>query len=411
MTSESDTRNYKILRLLGEGSYGKVYLATDENGKEHAIKQISLDSNGVPCLLEAAIMSTFDYQGINSASQVFITNDYLNIVQDRAQGDLSKIIRKQPPPLEQVRRWLARISKSVYCLHRLGIIHADLKAGNILYFGGDDVRLADFTLSTKLWSTSDKFRYPACTYSHCPPEALMGQEWNRSLDIWSLGCCFYEVAFGCSLFPNQGRHEEKKELRKRYCRAIYNYLEKHPYEENSYTPVEVSPKFFLPEYALLRSLIEAMLKIQPDQRISIEEVLEHPFFDEASQPICDLKFPLVIKNVFYTPLPSETLEKLETGIQKLLKPCMSNFSVTSINNIRQLTLAIYQRCTPLLEKKTLNVINPISLGSLWLASKLVVGLPIPVSTSYKTEQIHLAEKRICVYLNFCFPILTHANFF
>lgn len=279
-------------KLLGKGSFGKVYLAKDQDQKEYAVKCSKRDTKGLPNLFEASIMCSYNSDVINQAERVHANNSTLFIVQKRAIGDLRKIRKKEkyspsPEYLHTIKRRCYKIAQAVSILHNEKIIHADIKPSNVLVFS-DSIKLCDFTVSVKRWN-GEKFSHEVGTSVYRPPENLLKKEWDESLDIWSLACTFYEIAYGKSLFEYQGSREyddDRKTLRKKAFNTIIDWAKDNDKEckyklipSIEFTKSRYCSDYEQPIMKSFNSLLDDMLKIDPSHRPSIIKVLKHPFFN------------------------------------------------------------------------------------------------------------------------------------
>lgn len=406
--SDLKNKKYKKIELIGQGAYGKVYSVIDEEGKEWALKQILKTKYGISCILECIIMNSISHSGLHCAKETFCTKNYVNIIQEKAISDLSEKTKKKIFNLSYVKKWLFTISEAVYCLHKHDIIHADIKANNILYFSDDDVRLTDFSLSTKILTENGEFEQPACTYSHCPPETLLGQKWNKSLDIWSLGCTFYEVAFGHCLFPHQDKIEDNIKLKKNYLQSILFWFKNikeykneviyfDPFEPNSINyPVE-SKVLATIEYSLFKDLLYKMLVYDKEKRITIEEVLNHRFFNNTSLSGMEIKYTTKFR------LNQTEINYISGIIFKILKG-FKNLSIETITLLHSISISIFLKCLPMQKLKNIRP-EDLVVGCIWIAVK-INGLKInKLETDLNIVQINKLESEICVYLSFCIPTI------
>ena len=163
-------------KQLGKGAYGTVYLCTDENDQELAVKCIKTRDFGTPCLTEASVMSVIQHANITKALKIHSTFDTLYIVQELAVSDLRNY-RKDNNMLEQdIIHFTHQIAQGISCLHKYNIIHGDIKASNILVFANNIVKLSDFTLSTnEAWKNT----YRPCTSPHSPLEVWLNEKWDK----------------------------------------------------------------------------------------------------------------------------------------------------------------------------------------------------------------------------------------
>ncbi len=135
-------------KQLGKGSFGTVYLCHDENNNKLAVKCIKTKDYGVPSLSEASIMSVIRHPNISMALKIHATPQKLYIVQELAISDLRVYRLNNNISEDLCCEWIHMMLQGVSCLHRYNIIHGDIKAGNILVYSGNRIKISDFTLST-----------------------------------------------------------------------------------------------------------------------------------------------------------------------------------------------------------------------------------------------------------------------
>lgn len=387
-------------KLLGHGSYGDVFLASDETGKQVAVKCCDIDKHGIPSILEASIMGSIVHPHLNRALRIQASDTKLYIVQELARTDLAQYTNRSKgdyrPTLKELHNWCFSMAQAVFALHSQDIIHADIKASNVLLYADGSIRLTDYTLAAKKWSPGEKFTHNVCTCTHRPIECLMQQPWDESLDIWSLGCTFYEIAYGELLFPYQGAlepdqkvkdRETKIRLRKRSINAILDWAIRRSgsadYKGISQYPIDYIPyvlchDFNEPTMASFNDMVCNMLVVDAERRPPISKLLEHPFFQGARGPIY-LSIRRAINRISIT-----EQARVSRYIQRY----------TDNTNVQALALNIYCRC---------NDLNTISehvkaAASTWIASKIVLGYPPNISLP--PHQILAAERNICHNLLF-----------
>ena len=160
---------YKIIKLLGEGSFGKAYLAKcdDQEDKKYVIKQIVMDGmtdqEKKEAFNEAVILKKLDHPNIIKFKEVFLQKkpvEALNIVTEFAdRGDLGQKIKnqkKQPFTESQILDYITQICLALQHIHKKKIIHRDLKSGNVFLMKSGIVKLGDFGISKGLKSTWEK---------------------------------------------------------------------------------------------------------------------------------------------------------------------------------------------------------------------------------------------------------------
>lgn len=280
---------FNLIRKLGSGAYGTVYEAYDIDNNKFAVKIIVIDQfTGIPFLIEPSIMSIYDHPYINSAVKVYSDLKQLCIVQELATTDLRRYVYNNgSPSIDTLRLWFFEITQAVRCLHNNNIIHADIKGSNVLLCKNGNVKLTDFTLSSMAdWP----HRYMACTATHRAPEVWLKREWNKPIDIWSLGCTFYELAYGLELFPYQGGSGTTSDSESDgNLNTFLDWIElglipnqklNVSRRQVQYKPLNIDKTFDV--NTPLNDLILKMLHVIPQHRITIEDALAHPFFQDMT---------------------------------------------------------------------------------------------------------------------------------
>lgn len=288
-----------ILERLGKGSYSTVHRCTDEYGRDMAVKCINTENGGIPNILEPSIMSTIDHPNVVKSIAILPQPNKLYILMDRALGDLrehSKRSNGKLVDLEIVRKRAYGLIQGIACLHRQRIVHADIKASNILLFTDGTVRVSDFTVSVKHWTDNTLFTHQVGTSTHRPLESMIGKGWSYPFDIWSLGCTLYELAYGESLIPYQyDKGITDEEDRRRFVNCLLDWNERNPAGPDNIDIKPTTDKFYpfsFPlefnnkEYKPLNDLIVRMLRIDPSKRPTITEILQSDFFNSFTIKKC-----------------------------------------------------------------------------------------------------------------------------
>ena len=196
---------YKIVKLLGEGSFGKAYLAKcDKEDKKYVIKQVMMegmtDQDKRDTFNEAAILKKLDHPNIIKFKEVFLQRkpkEALNIVTEFADGgDLSQKIeqqKKKPFTEDQILDYITQICLALQHVHKKKIIHRDLKSGNVFLMKSGIVKLGDFGIAKGLKSTWEKAKTMVGTPYYLSPEIIKNEPYDSKSDIWALGVLLYEV--------------------------------------------------------------------------------------------------------------------------------------------------------------------------------------------------------------------------
>ncbi|KAM7111399.1 serine/threonine-protein kinase Nek3 [Molossus nigricans] len=249
---------YTVLRVIGEGSFGRVLLVQQESSNRmFAMKEIRLPksfSGTQNSRKEAVLLAKMKHPNIVAFEESFEAEGHLYIAMEYCDGgDLMQKIKHQKGklfPEDKILHWFAQLCLGVNHIHKKHVLHRDIKSKNIFLTQNGKVKLGDFG-SARLLSNPMAF---ACTYVgtpyYVPPEIWENMPYNNKSDIWSLGCILYEL---CTL--------------------------KHPFQANSWKSLilkichgSLSP---LPSHYSyeLQHLIKQMFKRNPSDRPSTTTLL------------------------------------------------------------------------------------------------------------------------------------------
>jgi len=178
------------------------------------LKKIKMDNNseGIPsiALREISLLKELDHSGIvqlldvlhggKDGTKLYLVFEYFNI-------DMRKYLDKKGGPMNlyQVRDVLWQVLQGLLHCHQRRIIHRDLKPSNLL-IGDDDktIKIADFGLARSFGLPLKSYTHEVVTLWYRAPEILLGQNvYSTAVDIWSLGCIFYELTHRKPLFNGE----------------------------------------------------------------------------------------------------------------------------------------------------------------------------------------------------------------
>ena len=265
------SRRYKILKLLGEGSFGKAYLCDNLQDNSHCvIKQILLDTldekEKKETLNEVLILKKLDHSNIIKFLDAFTKtkpNTTLNIVMEYADGgDLNHKIKKQrekksPLTENEIINYLTQICLALNHMHKKKVIHRDLKSGNVFLTKSGLVKLGDFGISKGFKNTWEKARTKVGTPYYLSPEIINSKPYDSKSDIWALGVLLYEMMtfrmpFNASSFAS---------LSLKIMKGFYQ------------TPPSSYSKDLI-------DLVKKCLNMDPKKRPSAENILKLPFIQK-----------------------------------------------------------------------------------------------------------------------------------
>jgi non-specific serine/threonine protein kinase len=208
---------YAIRKVLGRGAFGIVYLGHDpELERQVAIKvprteRIRRPKDIQAIFREARLAAQLRHPALVEVYDVGREeNGRCYIVMEFIEGhSLQEIIRAGKIPWQRAARWIMRIAEAVHCAHKVGLIHADLKPGNILIDAEDEPHVADFGLTISEADQRRRVRQVAGTPAYMAPEQVRGESHRLDgrADLWSLGAMLYEML--TARLPFQGNNIEE----------------------------------------------------------------------------------------------------------------------------------------------------------------------------------------------------------
>jgi non-specific serine/threonine protein kinase len=205
--------HYKILEKLGEGGMGVVYKAEDlKLGRSVALKfvpsSIGDDKTTQRFIHEARAASALDHPNICAIHEIDETPEgQMFIVMPCYEGEsLTAKIERGPLKLDEALEIAIQTASGLSKAHEKGIVHRDIKPGNIFMTSDGLAKIVDFGLAklatqTKLTKTGTTVG----TVMYMSPEQARGEEVDHRSDIWSLGVVLYEMVTG--RLPFKGEHE------------------------------------------------------------------------------------------------------------------------------------------------------------------------------------------------------------
>ena len=257
-------------KQLGSGSFGRVFLVSHNDSKKlFALKVIDksklMVSYGRLDIIynEINIHSKLSHENIIKLYNVHEDNDSINIIMEYAEnGNLFQLISKEKSGLEESKafEYFIQVVNAVYYLHNNNIIHRDIKPENILIGNDNKIKLCDFGWAKELTLEN---RSTFCgTIEYMAPEIVGSENYDYSVDIWSLGILLYELLFGHSPF----KANNTKNVILNIKTHELTYDEQNKKISNS-----------------CKDLIQKLLDSNPQKRLKIKDILEHPFVKKHSK--------------------------------------------------------------------------------------------------------------------------------
>jgi serine/threonine protein kinase len=276
--------HYTIRKKIGEGGMGEVYRAWDERlSRDVAIKSLpdifAGDSERLARLeREAKLLASLNHANIGAIHGLEESEGNRFLVLELVEGEtLAARLKKGPLPLKETLDICRQIADGLEAAHEKGVIHRDLKPGNVMLTDGDKVKILDFGLAKTLHiesqatdaadSIAESMTKPGMilgTAAYMSPDQARGKNADRRTDIWAFGCVLYECLTGKRAFEGATITD-----------TLASILNKEP--EWQKIPATVPLR--------VRDLVRRCLQKDPrerlhdiaDARIEITEILSQPY--------------------------------------------------------------------------------------------------------------------------------------
>ena len=256
--------NYLIKKTLGQGTFGKVKLGIYLPSQEKvAIKILEKDrikgkDDEIRVKREFDMLSLFNHPNIILVVEIFENKDsYFTVMEYCEGGELfNYIVKNHRLSNDESAFFYYQLINGLEYLHTLGIVHRDLKPENLLLTKEHLLKIIDFGLSNYFEKDQMNLLTTPCgSPCYASPEMVSGKKYNGfKIDIWSTGIILYAML--CGYLPFEDKDND----------ILFEKI----------LECKINLPIFISENA--RDLIEKILVIDPDRRISIPEIKKHPFY-------------------------------------------------------------------------------------------------------------------------------------
>lgn len=209
--SQDKKSRYKVLKRIGEGSFGEVVSATDTfHGCTVAVKNVRILSQkeGLPRAVFRELQSLkllSESPFIVKVLDVYTDQNHLCLVMEMLSSDVGELINSSPSffPRYQLKCYFNMMLQAVEFCHSRKIIHRDIKPTNILISDGGIFKLGDFGLARICEPDNEKsLSHQVSTRQYRAPELLFAyRHYNQAVDIWSIAVVMMELITLQTLFP------------------------------------------------------------------------------------------------------------------------------------------------------------------------------------------------------------------
>jgi serine/threonine protein kinase len=283
--------NYALGRLIGKGSFGKVYLATHKltNGSKVVLKSAKKDDANLA--REIHHHRQFLHPHIARLYEVIVTESLVWLVLEYCPGDelYNYLLDKGALEPAKVQKIFTQLVGAVSYVHNKSCVHRDLKLENILLDKYENVKLVDFGFTREYEGKSNYLQTWCGTICYSAPEMLKGEKYaGEKVDVWSLGIILFALLAGELPFDDDDETVTKTRILK---------------EDPKY------PDNFPPQ---AKELCQLLLSKRPLLRPTLADILQNPWLAEHAprqQEILKLQQPAP----FTTDLEKEVLQRMRSA--------------------------------------------------------------------------------------------------
>ena len=256
--------NYLIKKTLGQGTFGKVklgvYIPTQE---KVAIKILEKDriiekDDEIRVKREFDMLALFNHPNVILVAEIFESSDSYYSVMEYCQGGelFNYIVKNRRLSEEEAAFFYYQLINGLEYIHSLGIVHRDLKPENLLLTSEHLLKIIDFGLSNYFKNGQQELLSTPCgSPCYASPEMVGGKKYNGfKIDIWSTGIILYAML--CGYLPFEDKDNDVLFEKILECKLIF-------------------PKYIT---EISKDLMQKILVTNPEERITIPEIKNHPFY-------------------------------------------------------------------------------------------------------------------------------------
>ncbi|RLN89567.1 hypothetical protein BBJ28_00020668 [Nothophytophthora sp. Chile5] len=293
--------SFEYVKTIGSGAYGVVISATNaQSGKTVAIKNIQRAFDDLTdakrIVREIKLMRHLHHKCVLGVEDIFepvslAKFEDVYIVSQLMATDLHRVIySRHALSDEHIAFFMYQMLCAMKYVHSANVIHRDLKPSNVLVNANCELKICDFGLARGVFPEEElELTEYVVTRWYRAPEIMLGcMKYTREVDVWSMGCIFAEMMSRKPLFPGQDyidqlhlimnalgapNDQELYFLTNARARKFMNA----EFHKRGPTPTKPLAQLFTEISPDAQDLLEKMLVIDPNKRISIDDALAHPY--------------------------------------------------------------------------------------------------------------------------------------
>ncbi|XP_048873234.1 STKc_p38 domain-containing protein [Brienomyrus brachyistius] len=298
---------YASLKAVGSGAYGTVCSAIDQKTKERvAIKKLYRPFQSLihakRAYRELRLLRHIRHDNVICLLNVFTPDSSLEkfqtfyMVMPFVAQDLGHIMKRKKLTDHISTYLFYQILRGLKYIHSAGIIHRDLKPSNLAVNENCELKILDFGLARH--TESEMTGYVVTRWYRAPEVIFNWMHYTQTVDVWSAGCILAEMITGYVLFPGHDSLDQLQKIlsltgtpqpalvQKMQSADARSYVQSlPPKKKKNFRDVYPS----MDRNALV--MLEAMLVLDPEKRITASEGLSHPFLEEFHEPDAEPESP------------------------------------------------------------------------------------------------------------------------
>jgi mitogen-activated protein kinase 15 len=316
---------YEIMQKLGRGAYGIVWKARNKKTNQMVALKKVYDAFQNSTDAQRTYREVMYLEHLNGHENIIqllslhrsYNNKDLYLVFDLMETDLHIVIRAKILKPIHKQFIMYQLFKSLKYIHSADLIHRDLKPSNMLINSDCLMKLADFGLARSVAATEEGppivSDYIATRWYRAPEILLGSQSYSKAVDIWSAGCIMAELLLEQVLFSGKSSLNQMELIIELLGRPSETDIKSMKVSQNnnllstirtgktkSFTQIfgQISPEAV--------DLLRRLLVYNPEKRLSVKAVLEHPYFEqfhnEEEEILCQRKVEIPIDDNERMPL-------------------------------------------------------------------------------------------------------------
>jgi len=325
---QNKINEYEVVNTLGKGGYAVVLAVKDREGKVYALKKpfhekkFLKQSTGIINMKELYIMACIKHPYIQNSLKVYFEDpcpvdnhfmsanqgfDRMFFLMSKAEYTCHELVHNFKAPISHIKRAMFQVTCAVQYLHSRSIAHRDLKPGNFLCYydnGVLTVKLTDFGMTKPINIVNKNSTHAGTLYYRAPELIMKNMEYGMSMDVWSLACSFFEMASRKTLFrantdlellqiifEKRGSPDKETFARLNPGNITISLGNYKPKPIRGLLALNKNDRMLFDEMVVdnlanpgtlsnFCDLLTKMLVLHPEKRLSMNQVLGHPFFSD-----------------------------------------------------------------------------------------------------------------------------------